>query len=471
MVRVFHRIPLHISLIAMRAEPASLSELGLLPDTAGQWPLAALLDHTHARPAHEALKRLIAAPLNTMADIEARQQLLRALAALSPQVGWAELHGLAAQVGRYLASNYVLLPTSPVERAVFAIRNRDIVAELTAQLRRVYELLRQCELLQPRLATLPDDTAFARIAGAFTNAVRDPRVATLRAAVDRDNINALAGLDAMVRGTSTDAMESVHANALGTPFRDLLLALIDGIWQLDAFCSLGTASEALGGITPQLVPRGAAVVSFEGLRHPLLPHGVSNDIALSRDERVLFLTGPNMAGKSTLLRAFGIAIYCAHLGMNVTADLATLPLFDTLMVSITVRDNLQRGESLYLAEIRRVRTIVEAVARGESVAAIFDEVFRGTNIADATQATALLVQGLAHAPHGTFVIASHLASVARNVTHDGGVACWCIQVDIAGPTPLFTHRVLRGVSDVHLGMILLDAEGVGPTLRRLAGLL
>ena len=454
----------------MRAEPTSLSELGLLPDAAGQWPLASLLDHTHARPACDALKRLIAAPLSTIADIIARQQLLRALAALSPQFRWSELHGLAVQVGRYLASNCVLLPTSPVERAVFAIRHRDIVAELTAQLHHVAELLRQCELLQPRLAALPSDAAFERIVGAFTNAVHDPRVATLCAAVARDNTNALAGLDAMVRGTSTGVTASVHADTLGTPLRDLLLALIDAIWQLDAFCSLGTASEALGGITPQLAPLGAAQVSFERLRHPLLPHGVGNDIALSREERVLFLTGPNMAGKSTLLRALGIAIYCAHLGMNVTADLAMVPLFDRLMVSITVRDNLQRGESLYLAEIRRVRTIVDAVARGEAVAAIFDEVFRGTNIADATQATALLVQGLAHAPHGTFVIASHLASVAHSVTHDGGIACWCMQVDIAGPTPLFTHRVLRGVSDVHLGMMLLDAEGVGPTLRRMAGL-
>lgn len=68
----------------MRAEPTSLSELGLLPDAAGQWPLASLLDHTHARPACDAFKRLIAAPLSTIADIIARQQLLRALAALSP---------------------------------------------------------------------------------------------------------------------------------------------------------------------------------------------------------------------------------------------------------------------------------------------------------------------------------------------------------------------------------------------------
>ena len=154
--------------------------------------------------------------------------------------------------------------------------------------------------------------------------------------------------------------------------------------------------------------------------------------------------------------------------MAVAARSARIPLFDQLMVSITVRDSLQRGESLYLAEIRRVRAIVEAVARGDAVVAIFDEVFRGTNITDATQATSLLVNGLSQAAHGTFVIASHLADVGSSHAGHAGVACWCMETDVSNGAPVFTHRVRKGVSDVHLGMTLLDAEGVGPMLRRLA---
>lgn len=148
-----------------------------------------------------------------------------------------------------------------------------------------------------------------------------------------------------------------------------------------------------------------------------------NDLPLAANERVLFLTGPNLAGKSTLLRAIGIATYCAHLGMAVAARIARIPLHDRLIVSITVRDSLQRGESLDLAEIRRVRAVVEAVERGDAVVAIFDEVFRGTNIKDATQATSLLVDGLAKALHGTFVIASHFADVATTHEDRVGVAC------------------------------------------------
>lgn len=174
-----------------------------------------------------------------------------------------------------------------------------------------------------------------------------------------------------------------------------------------------------------------------------------------------------MAGKSTLLRAIGIAVHCAHLGMATSAGHACIPLYDQLLVSITVRDNLRRGESLYLAEVRRVRTIVEAVDRGDAVLALCDEVFRGTNIKDATQATGLLVDGLARAPSGTFVIASHLAEVAEARATCAGVGCWCMEVE-STDVPTFSYRVRRGVSDVHLGMALLDAEGVGPMLRRMA---
>jgi DNA mismatch repair ATPase MutS len=124
---------------------------------------------------------------------------------------------------------------------------------------------------------------------------------------------------------------------------------------------------------------------------------------------------------------------------------------------------------LYLAEIRRVRAIVNAVERGEAVFAIFDEVFRGTNITDAIQATSLLVEGLARAANGTFILASHLADVATHFSAAAGVACWQMESDILDGAPVFTHRATRGVSRVQLGMTLLDAEGVGPALRRMAG--
>ena len=449
----------------MRAERASLAELGLLPDAASRWPLATWLDHTHAKPAHDALKRLIASPLGDLHELRSRQALLPQLAAVAPLVPWHELQTLATQVARYLSSNVELVPVTTIERAVFVVRYRDIVADVSQQLQAVDMLLRVSAQVGSRIASITADSTFAAVVDAFAAATQDSRGRQLRLAVERRNTMRLVGFAPVVRAKK---MPAGHQGSNPIPFTAVLQSLIEAIWQLDAFCSLASASAAIRGVVPEMVPRGAAPMMFEGIRHPLLPNGVPNDLPLAANERVLFLTGPNMAGKSTLLRAIGIAAYCAHLGMAVAARAAMVPLYDRLMVSITVRDNLQRGESLYLAEVRRVRAVVEAVVSGDAVVAIFDEVFRGTNIKDATQATSLLVDGLASASHGAFVIASHFADVAAARTDHGGIACWRMEVDLAGDTPVFTHRVSRGVSDVHLGMMLLDAEGVGPMLRSMA---
>ncbi len=445
----------------MRPDTRSLIELGVLPDVAGAWPLATWLDHTHARSGHEALKRLIGAPLDNVTAVRARQQLLRELVIIAPLVPWRDLYELASQVDKYLQSNYVFVPRGVVQRALFAARFGDIMGYVAKHLRTVDALLSICDAVYTRLAALPNDVAFAEVVTVFRAAVSDSRRMPLRAAVQRGQELALCGLDDMVRSPTPDASGE-------RPMRGVLSALVSAIAQLDAFCSLATASDAVDGALPELLPRGTGALTLEQVRHPMLERGVANDVQFATDDRVVFLTGPNMAGKSTLLRTLGIAVHSAHLGMAVAARAARIPLYDQLLVSITVRDDLQRGESLYLAEIRRVQSIVTAVDRGDAVLAVFDEVFRGTNIKDATQATTLLVDGLARASCGTFVIASHLAEVAAARAEHSGVACWRLEVDLSGGGVHFTYRLQPGVSDVHLGMVLLDSEGVGPMLRRMA---
>jgi len=387
---------------------------------------------------------------------------------MTTQVPWADLYVLATQVERFLASNYVVVPSARTRRLLFMAQYREIAAHVAAQLRSVEALLARCEPLLARLLSLPDDAATLAMVSTFDAAVRHAQRERLRAAVDRGSHEALLAVDVAVRGEmpsdrSTESRSEVHA-----PMRPALEALIGAIPRLDALCSLATASANASGTVPRMVPPTGGTLSFDDLRHPLLPRGVGNDVHLADGDQVLFLTGPNMAGKSTVLRAIGIAVHCAHLGMAVTARRADIPVYDQLLASITVRDNLARGESLYLSEIRRVRLIVDAVDRGHAVLALFDEVFRGTNIMDATDATVLLVDGLSRAAHGTFFIASHLAEVARARGQARGVTCWCMGIDTSGNTPQFTYRMERGISEVRLGMMLLDAEGVGQILRRLA---
>jgi len=371
------------------------------------------------------------------------------------------LQSVAVQVERGLASNYVIAPASQPAMARFALQHRDIVTFAAQHVRTVDRLLSIADQVSRRLESLPGDAAFADVPRAFLDATSDARRRRIGDAVATGGLWREAMLDAIARGGATTAA-AMAPDAVA--FRERLRALIAAIWQLDAFCSLALASRRIGGVRPVLTA-AEGVPRFVALRHPAVKGGVASNLTFHEQERVCFLTGPNMAGKSTLLRAMGIAVHCAHLGLDVAAEEAVVPLYDRLLVSITVRDSLARGESLYLAEIRRVKTIVQAAADGESVLAILDEVFRGTNVKDATAATSLLVDGLACAARGTFVIASHLSEVGEARTAHRGVACWCMVIEGDGDGYRFTYRAERGVSSVHLGMRLLDAEGVGGMLR------
>ena len=444
----------------LEADLVSLTELGLLPDSSGSWPLASWLDTTHSTSGRQALKKIISTPLGSVEQIHGRQSLLIHLATISNDIPWSELHSLVVQVERYLGSNYVAVPQSFVAHTQFSLRFRQIVSDVETYLRAVDALLTMCGQLYSKIYIDSVDEDFRALLMAIGRAVNHPQRQSLRLAVKRNR--RLSAMDGSIRGPDMQAQV-----LSGASMRSVLQSLATALSRLDGLCSLANASAALAGTLPTILSRGSAELEFIGLRHPLLPRGTASDVAMASDERVLFLTGPNMAGKSTLLRAIGIAVHCAHLGMATTSTSATIPLYDRLLVSFTARDSLRRGESLYLAEVRRVRKIVESVKSGDAVLAICDEVFRGTNVKDAIQATGLLVDGLARARVGTFVIASHLGSVAEPRKQCAGIACWYMDVEFTDGKPHFTFCLRRGVSETHLGMVLLDSEGVGPILREM----
>lgn len=452
----------------MHVDRRSLVELGVLPSANGRWPLAALFGATHTAPSADALRRVLQEPLPSVEAIASRQRLLRVLAPLRAQIPWASLCALAQQVQAYLTSNYVVVPRGLGNAARFALTHRDIVRHVAQQVRATALFVEQAEQVHSLLCQLPHDVITTELLEAFEAVVQHAsreRLRPLARARDVGDLS-LARCDGLLR-----AMPSRDATAPRS-MHGALSVLVQAVWQLDAWCALAQASAQLvsqGGSWPTVDARGEASLQVEGVRHPMLPAGVANDVALATHERVLFLTGPNMAGKSTVLRALGLVVYLAHCGLAVPAARAVVPWCDRLFVAIDTHDDLSRGESLYLAEVRRVGAVVQAVTRGERVFAVLDEAFRGTNVVDASEAMGLLVDGLASAAHGTFVIASHLADVgASRVTH-AGVSCWCMAVAMHEEGPVFPYRLERGVSAVHLGMVLLDREGVGPALRALVG--
>lgn len=153
--------------------------------------------------------------------------------------------------------------------------------------------------------------------------------------------------------------------------------------EMEALLSLAAYSfEHPDDLFPEIV-HGAAEFEAEGLGHPLLPAAtcVRNNVMMHEPTRVLLVSGSNMSGKSTLLRAVGVNVVLAMAGAPVRASrLRLTPL--QAGASIRINDSLQEGSSRFYAEITRLRQIVD-VARGRpALIFLLDELLQGTNSKD-----------------------------------------------------------------------------------------
>jgi hypothetical protein len=166
-------------------------------------------------------------------------------------------------------------------------------------------------------------------------------------------------------------------------------AWLDALGEVEALAALGTLDHDHPSWTfPEVVETGSPLVVGWGLAHPLLRPDmvVPNDMELGPPGTFLLVTGSNMSGKSTFLRALGVNIVLAQAGGPVSAFLLRLPPV-TLSTSIRVQDSLEQGVSYFLAELRRLKAVVDAAqdARtGGSRTLVFllDEILHGTNTAE-----------------------------------------------------------------------------------------
>jgi hypothetical protein len=171
---------------------------------------------------------------------------------------------------------------------------------------------------------------------------------------------------------------------------------VGALGEVEALLSLAAyAHENPADPFPELLDDGeTACFEAEGIGHPLLPDEVCvrNDLALGGATRVLVVSGSNMSGKSTLLRAVGVNAVLARAGAPVRAWRLRLgPV--ALGASIRVQDSLQEGISRFYAEILRLRAILDLAAGGEPVLFLVDEMLQGTNSHDRAIAAEAVVRG------------------------------------------------------------------------------
>ncbi|HEY5368644.1 MAG TPA: hypothetical protein VIJ75_06600 [Hanamia sp.] len=204
--------------------------------------------------------------------------------------------------------------------------------------------------------------------------------------------------------------------------------------------------------------------SIKGLYHPLLKNPVQNDITATRN--VILLTGPNMSGKSTFLKSISLCVYLGQQGLAVPATKAVIPFFDNVSVAINLTDSIVSGYSHFMTEIITLKNVVEEALQGTKCFAVFDELFRGTNIEDALEISTATIEGLAKFTNSYFFISTHLHQLKEieAIKNEKVTTCY-IECELKEGTPVFTYKLKPGWSDLKIGRILFEKEGLNNMLK------
>ena len=240
---------------------------------------------------------------------------------------------------------------------------------------------------------------------------------------------------------------------------DGVRVILDTLYMLDSLRSLGTMAKD-EGLTFPIFTGSERRVRIEGLYHLFLENPVKNDVLFDDQQHLCFLTGPNMAGKSTCMKAFGVAVYLAHCGLPVPAARMELSVFKGLFTTINLSDNLSLGYSHYYNEVARVKYIVEQVRDLQNVVVVFDKLFRGTSVKDAYDASCAVIGGLARLKYGVFMISTHIVEVAEFLKPFPSVCFRFFEIDMTTGEPRYTYCLREGVSDERIGMYILKKAGV-----------
>lgn len=243
-------------------------------------------------------------------------------------------------------------------------------------------------------------------------------------------------------------------------FKRPLILLMEIYARLDAWYGMARAVKKYDLCFPEITETKWPFIEVKGLYHLLLKKPVAYDVSLNEKQNFLFLTGANMAGKSTFIKAMGIALFLAHLGMGVPAKNMQLSLMHGLLSNINVLDNISKGESYFYNEVKRIKTTVGIINTDKKWFILIDELFKGTNVQDAMKCSSAVIEGLVKVKQSLFILSTHLYEIADELKRFPNIQFKYFETDVKDDQLHFTYKLNEGVSNDRLGYLILKRENV-----------
>ena len=236
--------------------------------------------------------------------------------------------------------------------------------------------------------------------------------------------------------------------------------------ELDVFASLAEVAERESYIRPVITD--GFDLSITAGRHPvverMMPREkfIPNDIALPAGARMIILTGPNMSGKSTILRQTGLIVLMAQVGSFVPASAAEIGVVDRLFTRVGASDNLVRGQSTFMVEMSETSAILHTATERSLV--LLDEIGRGTSTYDGVSIAWSVSEYLHDRVRCKTVFATHYHELTQLPDELVSACNYSVEVREAGDEVLFLHRLVAGGADRSYGIEVGRLAGLPPAV-------
>ncbi|OKS88765.1 MutS-related protein [Mucilaginibacter polytrichastri] len=251
-----------------------------------------------------------------------------------------------------------------------------------------------------------------------------------------------------------------YDHVLRHKMQQALQTVIEIFYQLDVFITVANLAKEKEFSYAKAFPKETHYLTASALKHPNIPKAIANPVSLSQGSNMIFLTGANMAGKSTFMKAFGINIYLAHMGFPVAASHMEFSVKQGIYSSINVPDNLVMGYSHFYAEVLRVKKVAAEVSSGKDLVVIFDELFKGTNVKDAYDATLAVTAAFSEYRNCLFIISTHIIEAGEVLKRQSNIQSLYLPTIMNGIIPTYTYQLQPGISSDRHGMMIIENEGI-----------
>ena len=406
------------------------------------------IDHTRTIEGRLVLQQLLQHPLNNKNEILQVQEILHHIGAKPEQ--WPEriTNGTLLVIEKFLDDNPDEIPEqpNPFKAILYKWFHPADDSMIRFSMRQLFEFIKGFEELHDFFSGIHRPQLLDTVLQQSEKILGDRRLIDLKS---KENFAELSRAEVLRFG------RLFHVDMIAS-----IRKLISLYGKLDAWYAMAKANKLFSLQPPVLLETKEPVLRTKGLWHIMLKDPVSYDMEMHPEQNFVFLTGANMAGKSTLIKSVGIAVYLSHLGMGVPAQQMELTLFEGILSNINVEDNITKGESYFFNEVKRIKETLTRINDGKRWLVLIDELFKGTNIQDAMKCSLAVIEGLVKFRNGLFILSTHLYEIGEELKKHPSISFKYFETILEGEQLHFSYQLKDGISQDRMGYLILKKEGV-----------